>query len=640
MSRFIKYLLLYFFIIVTIPAVCENDKYIYDLELFITEAAGEPAVKAKLKSKKNISDQIIILSFNGKEEDIFFKNNEATIPANLYEEGLLFIYSPTHHIYKLYHLKLDKTHPALTNIPLWMSIIPPLIAIAFALIFQEVFVAIFSGILVGAFIAQGFSADSILISFVNVLDKYIINALYDKGHLSIIVFSMLIGGMVSIINKNGGMYGVVDKLARFANSPKNAQLTTWFLGIAIFFDDYANTLIVGNTMRPVTDKFNISREKLAYIVDSTAAPVAAIAFITTWIGAELGYIQDAIEPLGIKEGAYHLFFNSLQYMFYPILTLIFIFVLIISGKDYGKMHSVEQRQKHMKNVNSGDKNDLLSTDLKSNNHWLNAFIPIFCLVSITFSGLIITGFNASIWSTTASFFTKLSQTIGNADSYVALLWGSFAGLFAAILLTIAQRKMPLSKTMEEMLEGFKSMISPITILVLAWALAQLVEELHTAEFFLTLLQGNISAVYLPLIVFILSAGISFSTGSSWGTMAILYPFVIPVAWELSILEQLPHEEAMAILYNVVSVVLAGSVFGDHCSPISDTSILSSLSTQCNHIQHVKTQLPYAITVAIISLVIGGVLFPLQLHWTINYLIGIGLIIITIYVLGRKTIATD
>src|SRR6056297_1068164 len=232
-----------------------------------------------------------------------------------------------------------------TPIPLWFSIIPPLIAILFALIFKEVFTALFIGILVGTttmFIYQDFSFFPALFKGVfSIVDTYILESLTKPGHMSIIIFSMLIGAMVNIITRNGGMKGVVNYLSKFANNARSGQFVTWLLGIAIFFDDYANTLVVGNTMRPVTDRLKISREKLAYIVDSTAAPIASIAFVTTWIGAELSYIQDGINTIGLDKSPYTIFLNSLAYSFYPIFALIFILLLVWKQRDFGPMYKAE-----------------------------------------------------------------------------------------------------------------------------------------------------------------------------------------------------------------------------------------------------------------------------------------------------------
>ncbi|MBW8048742.1 MAG: Na+/H+ antiporter NhaC family protein [Cytophagales bacterium] len=576
------------------------------------------------------------------------------------------------------------------HIPAWLSILPPLIAIAMALIFREVLVSLFLGIFSGALILLGFHPKNWIPAMYNVLDNYIINAMMDTGHLSVILFSTLIGGMVAIISKNGGMAGVVDKLSKYAKSARSAQFITWFLGIAIFFDDYANTLIVGNTMRPVTDKFKISREKLAYIVDSTAAPVAAIAFITTWIGAELGYIQDASVNLRINENAYSMFLNSLQYAFYPIFTLVFMFFLIYFKKDFGSMYKAEIRSRVLgtklkirnskfetRNSKFETRNSKLETrNSKFENNeslkdldpvegvkqkWYNAFIPVISVVLVTIAALLVTGAHKSfdnlleagiviqdysfmnVWENLyhlnngqdVAFFRKLGIIIGNADAYVALLWASLSGVVLAILLTVIQRIMPLRKIMDTLVFGFKTMLPAVLILILAWSLAKITGDLHTADFLTSLFSGAISPVWMPTVVFILAALISFSTGSSWGTMAILYPLMLPATWLLCQQSGFETGQSMPIFYNVISVVLAGSVFGDHCSPISDTTILSSLATNCNHVDHVRTQLPYAITVAVVSLLVCAVFVNMGIPWYFNYLLGFVMLFLIVKYLGRS-----
>ena len=507
----------------------------------------------------------------------------------------------------------------ITPIPLWFSIIPPLIAILFALIFKEVFTALFIGILVGT-ATMFWYQDTALIPAIfkgmfAIVDTYIIEALSESGHMAIIIFSMLIGAMVNIITRNGGMKGVVNILSKYANSPRSGQFVTWLLGIAIFFDDYANTLVVGNTMRPVTDKLKISREKLAYIVDSTAAPITAIAFVTTWIGAELSYIQDGINTIGINESAYGIFLSSLRYAFYPIFTLLFILILIRKQVDFGPMFNAEKRARLSDNINLDDDSNTFSNklnELEVSEHikpkWYNAAIPVFIVIFGTFAGLLYTGWDQSVWhDTSLSFSTKLSTVIGNSDSFKALLWASISGVLVAILLTLVQKIMDLKATIDSMINGFRTMLTAIVILVLAWSIALVTKHLHTAEFISqSLVSINIAPQFIPAVTFILGALVAFSTGSSWGTMAILYPLILPASWLIAQNTGLDHEASLAIFYNVVSAVLAGSVFGDHCSPISDTTILSSLASSCNHIEHVRTQLPYALTVGVVSIIIGTI----------------------------------
>ena len=568
------------------------------------------------------------IAINGEEVDISFSDGKALLPAEPTFAGeLVFLKSASS--MKLVHIaKHNNGDTRLRAIPLWMSLIPPMIAIVLALLFKEVVVSLFAGIWSGAFIAGGLRWDSpfrFVMSFFDTTQKYIMDALVDPDHLSVILFSLLIGGMVAIISKNGGMAGVVRAFSRYANSARNSQLITWLLGVLIFFDDYANTLIVGNTMRSVTDKYKVSREKLAYIVDSTAAPVAAVAFITTWIGAELGYIGDSMALLELDYAgtAYAIFFSSLKYSFYPVLTLIFILIVIYSGKDYGPMHKAEVRARTTGQVSSApttteDEPNMEDLDPVPGapQKWWHAALPVLTVIAVTIYGLLHTGLESlaapmadgslPTWGHTwaqisGGFFTKLGTIIGDSNSYTALIWASLAGVVVAIIITVSSRIMKLFDTIHWMTTGFKTMMPAVIILTLAWSLAITTKELHTADYLSTLLTGSISPYLLSGLVFVLAAFIAFSTGSSWSTMAILYPIAIPTTYAVCTAAGMAEPAMMEILLSVIATVLAASVLGDHCSPISDTTILSSLASDCNHLDHVKTQLPYALTVGGFSL---------------------------------------
>ena len=583
-----------------------------------------------------ISDTVQ-LYLNGSDLDLQLHKNQATLPIAAKPEGELH-YLKGSSKKQLFHIYQDSEGQAqITHIPLWLSILPPLVAIGLALLLQEVIISLFVGLWMGAFIAGGMrwvSFSYYFESLFNTVTDYIIVALNNTGHLSVITFSLLIGGMVAIISKNGGMAGVVIHLSAYARSRRSTQFVTWLLGVAIFFDDYANTLIVGNTMKAVTDRFRISREKLAYIVDSTAAPIAAVAFITTWIGAELGYIENGIEMISNwsrTETPYAIFLQSLKYSFYPILTLAFILMLIYQRRDYGPMWQAEEdanQQVYSQQEIQADEQteeDLSPLPTAARNPW-DAILPILSVILVTILGLWTTGIQSTwqeiveidpsvqqgwssvwqnmnlLWSESPGFMMKVGKVIGNADSYIGLLWGSLTGVVLAILISAARKSMKLTEGIKWMTTGFKTMLPAILILTMAWSLAITTEQLHTADFLASLVEGSLNPYFLPPIVFILSALIAFSTGSSWSTMAILFPIAIPTAWAVSLAAGLPVEDAYQILLNVIATVLAASVLGDHCSPISDTTILSSLATGCNHIQHVRTQMPYALTVGMVSLI--------------------------------------
>ncbi len=525
--------------------------------------------------------------------------------------------------------------------PGWLSVVPPLLAILLALVFKEVLSSLFVGILTGAGII-GYYTEGVGGMFaggLHIVDHYLLESVVDSGHASVILFSLLIGSLVALISKNGGMKGVVNAVSKYANTPRNGQLATWFLGILIFFDDYANTLVVGNTMRPVMDKLKVSREKFAYLVDSTAAPIAAIAFVTTWIGAELGYIADGIAQIPeLDAGPYAIFFQSLRYSFYPILTLIFMLMLILRGVDYGPMHAIEQRSLKAtdKRASTAESHDMEAFEPSSaiTPKAYNAIIPVAIVIFGTMAGLYYTGLQAtSVIPDGLSGFQLLSMIIGNADSYTALLWSSMSAVLVAFLLTVGQRILSLGETAEALISGIKTMMSAVIILVLAWSLALITEEMHTAAYLTSSLSASISPWMIPTVTFILAALVAFSTGSSWGTMAILYPLILPTSWTICVTAGYSTPETLEIFYNVVACVLAGSVLGDHCSPISDTTILSSLATGCNHISHVRTQMPYALTVGTVAIAVGTlpatlgvptwILFPLAIFalWIIIRLLG-------------------
>jgi len=583
----------------------------------------------------------IDIGINGESYPLIFEGNVGTcdyvIPSNT--DQLRFTF-PGY-----------ATSISVNPIPMWLSILPPIIAILLALLFREVITSLFLGLFSGIAIMELYSSGSIVKSigygFLNTIGEYIPRAINDVDHISVIVFSLLIGGMVAIISRNGGMQGIVNQISKVATTPVSGQFATWLMGVVIFFDDYANTLVVGNTMRSISDKLRISREKLSYIVDSTAAPVAALAFITTWIGAELGYIETGIQDLeGFPEGQspYAIFLNSLQYAFYPILTLLFILMIIFTKRDFGPMLGAERRARLTGQVsaNHGGNEESAKAELEALNpkegityRSFNAIIPIMVLIIGTLLGLLSTGYSAEVWNDSSlGTLRKVALTIGDANSYAALLWASLSALAVAGLMTIAQRIMNLEDTIETMSSGFKTMLTAIIILVLAWALADITKDLHTADFLTNLFKDNIDPIWLPALTFILGAIVSFSTGSSWGTMAILYPLMIPASWTISIESGLSPDAAYAILSNVVSCVLAGSVLGDHCSPISDTTILSSLASACYHIDHVRTQLPYALTVGLVALFVGTIPATLGLPWWGTFPLASIVLLGLVLVMGR------
>ena len=512
------------------------------------------------------------------------------------------------------------------GIPGWLSIVPPVLAIVIALLFKRVIPALFLGIWIGAWSVYGNGLKGMFMGLLDTMQVYVRNAVADPDHVSIMLFTFMIGGMVGIISKNGGTQGIVDKVVGWARTARRGQLATWFLGLAIFFDDYANTLVVGKTMRPVTDSLKISREKLAYIVDSTAAPVACIAFATTWIGYEVGLIGTSVEAIeGLNESAYSIFLNSIAYSFYPILALFFVFLVSFTQRDFGPMYRAETRARttgalsnqtvHAEDDEAEEK--MLKPKEGKPRRALNAIIPIIVLVVGVLLGLFFTGEGDTF-----------SEIVGSADSYKALMWASLGGVLAAIIVSLSQKILTLEESIEAWYAGLKSMLFAMIILVLAWSLSAVTGDLHTADFLVSVLGDALNPGLIPTLVFFLAAATGFATGSSWGAMGILMPLVLPLTWAVLQANGMADVEHYHILYSTVSCVLAGSVWGDHCSPISDTTILSSMASSCDHIDHVRTQLPYALLVGGVAIVVGTLPAGFGLPWWIG-MGGAALILITV-----------
>lgn len=492
--------------------------------------------------------------------------------------------------------------------PCWTSLLPPFIAIFLALITRQVIFSLFIGVWSGALIVYNYNP---LTSFLGMINHYIKPALSDPDHAAIIIFSMMLGGMVGIISKNGGTQGIVKSVSKYAKTPLLGQLITWMLGIVIFFDDYANTLIVGNTMRPITDKFKISREKLSYIVDSTAAPIACLA-VSTWIGFEIGLIGDALKGTGFGMDPFVVFVASIPYRFYPILTIILILLVIVMRRDIGPMFTAEHRARTTGKVlregavPAADMTDLRMVTAEDHipKRMINGVLPILTVIIVTMVGLYVTGRNAIIEAEGSDFGFR--NIMSNSSSYEALFWSSLSGCFVGAALSLGQRILKLSQVMDAWFHGVKSMLLAMVILLLAWSIGAVTKELKTAEYIVGLLGNTMSPYWLPVLTFFIAAVISFATGTSWGTMAIIMPLVIPLCWAMAVVNSLGAEPARILLYGTVSSVLAGAVFGDHCSPISDTTVMSSMASACDHIDHVRTQIPYALIAAAAGMLIGDI----------------------------------
>lgn len=531
-----------------------------------------------------------------------------------------------------------KTEPSRIRIfPGLLSVIPPLLAILLALIFRQVIISLMLGIYTGAVFVYDYNPFTGLL---RLIDTYIVNSVADISRLQILVFTLLFGGVIGLISACGGTRGIANVISKFARNRKSAMISTWLSGIAIFFDDYANTLIVGNLMRPVTDRMKISREKLSFIVDATAAPVASIFIISSWIGFEVGLIQDGLDMIGSNANGYATFVATIPYRFYPIAMLFFVFLIAYSKRDFGSMYKAEKNTLQGNNsIVDSDNPDSNKSNLKEskrdsiNARWYNGVVPILVIVCGTIIGLVITGIN-SLKSQGISDYGVI-EIIGNADSYLAILWSSFIACIVAGVMILSQKILSLNETIGAWIEGIKSMLMAVIILTLAWAIGSITVEMKTADYIISLIGDNVSPGLLPVIIFIVCGATSFATGTSWGTMAIMIPIVIPLSASVTELYGMETAQSTIILHGVISSVLAGCVWGDHCSPISDTTILSSMASGCNHIDHVRTQLPYAIVVGIVCMILGDILSAFWLSPYISLVIILSVLVGIVFLFGKK-----
>jgi Na+/H+ antiporter NhaC len=528
--------------------------------------------------------------------------------------------------------------------PGWLSLLPPLLAIALALITREVVLSLFAGIWLAALLLMNYNP---ITATTHSLDTFILEPLTDGDHVAIILFSLMLGGMVGVVTRSGGAQGIVEMLRPYATSRRRGQFFTWLSGLIIFFDDYANTLIRGNTLRPMTDELRISREKLAYIVDSVAAPIAVIAPISTWVGFEISRIGDSLNAAAVQAtdpalqaqlaaGAanpFNVFLHSIPYLFYPIFAMTLVLMIALTGREFGPMHTAESRAASGGGVFrpgarlAADVDGTLVGAAEGVPHrWYNALVPIAAVVLVALISLYITGRNAL-----EDAAPTIRNIIGEADPFRSLLWASFAGGLVAGVLAVAQRILTVKEALDSWVSGMRAMLLAMIILVLAWGLGAATTALGTGTYLAALLGDTLPLWALPPLVFIIAAATSFATGTSWGTMAILFPVVVPLAVAMGAGVGFAGGDDYTILLGSISSIMAGAVFGDHASPISDTTVISSMASACDHIDHVRTQLPYALLAAAVAILIGDL--PTAL-WGINPLISITLGLVVIWAVLR------
>ena len=469
------------------------------------------------------------------------------------------------------------------------ALIPPVVAIVLALITKEVYSSLFIGILVGGLFYSGFSFEG---TIVHIFEDGIIGVLSDSYNVGILVFLIILGAIVCLMNKAGGSAAFGRWASEHIKTRTGVQLATVALGVLIFIDDYFNCLTVGSVMRPVTDKHNISRAKLAYLIDATAAPICIIAPISSWAAAVTGFVEG--------EDGLSLFISAIPYNFYALLTIMMMITIAVLNIDFGSMKIHEDNAKKGDLFTTPDRPYGEATELEDTGKGTvkDLLIPIIALIICCVIGMIYTGgfFEG------ADFVTAFS----NSDASVGLAIGSAFALVITILLYVSRRVLGFKECMDCIPEGFKAMVPAIMILTFAWTLKSMTDSLGAAEFVAALIKSSAAGIVnlLPAIIFVVGCLLAFATGTSWGTFGILIPIVVDAF-------QATNPTLMTI---AISACMAGAVCGDHCSPISDTTIMASAGAQCNHVNHVSTQLPYAVSVAVISFITYIVAGFVQSAW--------------------------
>lgn len=503
----------------------------------------------------------------------------------------------------------------------WFSIVPPLLAVCLAFVTRRIFPSLGAAVVAGGFLSQ--VPDSPLSPAawgrgVAASVSFVTRSAFDEMNVQILAFVVLVIAMIAVLISSGGLQAIVDALAKYAKGHRSARFATALAGLIIFFDDYANTMIVGNAMRPLTDRHGVSREKLAFLVDATSAPVAGLAVLSTWIGYEVGLFDDISNSLGIGIDGYSLFLNALPFRFYCISMIAFILINSFTGWDFGPMAKAERRAREKGQPSDPDA-QLWATDSmqlatpspEAVPRLASAVFPLAVLFTVLLGSMWFSGGGRAIASE-QGWLMILSpgawrQVATQGMSITSLLMSSAAiALVAAIACAVLLSKVSPKTVVSAILGGAKSSLLPMSILLLAWALKASCDQLQTGKFLAATLSHFVSPLWFPALLFFTGFLTSFATGTSWGTMAILIPTAVPVAWQL--------DGASYGIVTAISLaaVLDGSIFGDHCSPISDTTIMSSAASSCDHLHHVRTQLPYSLLVGTGAILFGYL--PAAMGW--------------------------
>lgn len=551
---------------------------------------------------------------------------------------------------------------------LW-TLAPALVAILLAVITRQVIVALACGILTAATMMCILVADYNPLHFVTYgMDHYLLKVLaplkdgsVDLNHITILIYTLFIGAMIGVLSASGGTRAVVERITRRVHSRRSGQLSASVAGVAVFFDDYASAMIVGPGLRPIFDRLRLSREKLAYIVNWTAAPVSSL-FLSTWLAAQIGYIDDGYEIVGSAApeflsgtSANTTFWATIPYRAYPLLAIVMVFWVSLTGRDFGPLRRAEAKAAAQPPALP----ESPAVPQPAPGHWLVGALPAIVLIVMTVGLMVTTGLASARanglalqFDAVPSIWASIKTILGQANADHALLYASLSAAVLAILLAVVPRTLTLAKTMEAAVGGMSHMFAACIILVLAWGLAKASMDLQlgvVARGFLEkkIEAGTFSVELLPLSVFLTACLISFSTGTSWGTMALLCGPVVGIS--AGLLASMPTDQALPLFYATVGAVMGGAVFGNTCSPLADITVLSSIFSECDLSAHVRTILPYAVVVAGVSVLsTDGLRYGLkywspELHaqWSIYWslIVGALLLVLILLVVGRRVVET-
>ncbi len=531
----------------------------------------------------------------------------------------------------------------------WYSVLPPLVAVSVALFFRNLVLALAAAFLTGAFLTFGLNP---FFALPRAFYTFIWSNLVNGFNISIFVFLFALVGMIHVTYRSGGIHGLAEKLMVIARGPRSTKLATFFAGLIIFFDDYSNTVVVGSTMRKLSDRWKISREKLAYLVDSTAAPIAGLAMLSTWIAFEVFLFSQMAGGLGLEEGGYAVFIKSVPYRFYCWGTLIFVLFTCLSNRDFGPMYRAEIRAARSgKVLRDGaqplisERNENLEPDPGQRHLASVAAIPIIWVIGSIFTGILLIGrhriledggtfslLSPADWRNAFGYATN--PAYGEAGSMLILALAAISGGILAIALAVGRRVVTFGKAFKAYWQAIPTMRMAAFILIMAWSMKEICTTgLHTDQYLISLLGNRLPVWILPLLTFFIASGIAFSTGTSFGTMGILIPVILPLAYSLG-----AYDEASKLYFWLTAAaILDGAIFGDHCGPISDTTVLSSIATGCDHIDHVETQVVYAVSVMFMVAMTGylavGFGLPLWSFFTLFPLLAILLLV----VIGKRVV---